>query len=242
MIIPTIGEIEAGRALAEEGRRIAGECGDLEVAGISHVVSALIEYFAGEPEAARREARAAVEIIEQSGATFFVGFACYVLGLAESLRGEWQSTIDALERTGAGESTAPKMQAVLAPLGEAYVHVGDLERARTAIDAAIDEARARGNVFGETVGTLSLASWLLAAGAAADEVVEALERVSELAAQTGAVIFDPRVELLRADLAEGLGDEAARACALRDARRLFAQIGATGWVRRLDETELAPVA
>jgi adenylate cyclase len=241
MLMATIGELEAGRALAEEGRRIAGERGDVEVVGISHVVSTFIEYYAGEPEAALRHARAAVEIIEQSGATFFLGFAYFMLGRAESMRGEWHATIDALERTGAGESTAPKMQAVLALLGEAYVRVGDLERARMTIDTAIDQARARGNLYGETVGTLALASWLLAAGAPADEIVATLDRVSELAAQTGAVIFDPRVELLRAELADRLGDEAARMRALRDARRLFAQIGATGWVRRLDETELAPV-
>jgi hypothetical protein len=35
------------------------------------------------------------------------------------------------------------------------------------------------------------------------------------------------------------GDDAARERALREARRLFAQIGATGWVRRLDETRLS---
>jgi hypothetical protein len=35
------------------------------------------------------------------------------------------------------------------------------------------------------------------------------------------------------------GDDAARERALREARRLFAQIGATGWVRRLDETQLS---
>jgi hypothetical protein len=46
---------------------------------------------------------------------------------------------------------------------------------------------------------------------------------------------------LRAELAERRGDDAARERALREARRLFAQIGATGWVRRLDETQLSAV-
>ncbi|MEA2254952.1 MAG: hypothetical protein QOG35_997, partial [Solirubrobacteraceae bacterium] len=122
------------------------------------------------------------------------------------------------------------------------MHVGDPERARTTIDDAIDDARTDGNVFGETLGTLSLASSLAAAGAPVDEIDEALERVSQLAAETGAVIFAPRVELVRADLAERIGDEAARESALREARRLFAQIGATGWVRRLGETTPTPAA
>jgi hypothetical protein len=153
------------------------------------------------------------------------------------VRGEWRSTIDALERTRAvvDGGIAPELQAVLALLGEAYMDAGDPERARTTIHEAIDVARARGNVFGETLGTLSLASFLGAAGAPVDEIDEALERVSELAAETGAVIFDPRIQLVRADLAERCGDEAGRERALRDARRLFAQIGATAWVRRLDE-------
>jgi hypothetical protein len=235
----TVGDIEAGRALAEEGRGIAGESGDIEVVGLSHLMSTYIEYFAGESEAALRHARAGVEIIDQTGGTYFLAYAWYVLGLAESLRGEWQGTIDALERTRAfidDGCAAIELQAVLALLGEAYMHVGDPGRARTTIDEAIDEARTGGNVFGETLGTLSLASFLIATGASADETDEALERVSELAAETGAVIFDPRVELLRADLAERRGDEAARERALRNARRLFAQIGATGWVRQLDET------
>jgi hypothetical protein len=86
------------------------------------------------------------------------------------------------------------------------MHVGDEERARTTIDAAIAEAHTHGHVFGETLGTLSLASFLAAAGAPADDV------------------------------------DAARERALREARRLFAQIGATGWVRRLEETTPTPAA
>jgi class 3 adenylate cyclase/tetratricopeptide (TPR) repeat protein len=236
MFTATVGDIEAGRALAEEGLRIAHEAGDVEIVGVCHLYLTYIGCFAGESEAALRHARAAIETIEQVGGTFFLAYAWYLLGLAESVRGEWQSTIDALERTRAtiDAGTAGALRAALAVLGEAYMHVGDPERAQTTIDEAIDEAHTYGNVFGETLGTLSLASSLVAAGAPVDEIDEALERVSELAAETGAVIFEPRVELLRADLADRRGDDAARERALREARRLFEQIGATGWVRRLD--------
>jgi tetratricopeptide (TPR) repeat protein len=244
MLTATVGDIESGRALAEEGRRMAHEAGDVEVVGICHLYAAYIEYFAGESEAALRHARAAIENIEQTGGTYFLAYSWYLLGLAESIRGEWQATIDALERARAimDTGTALALQAALAVLGEAYMHAGDPERARTTIDEAIDEARTYGNVFAEALGTLSLASFLIATGASVDETDEALERVSELAAQTGAVIFDPRVELLRADLAERRGDEAARRRALHEARRLLAQIGATGWVRRLEETTPTPAA
>jgi adenylate cyclase len=244
MLTATVGDIEAGRAMAAEGLRMAGECGDVEVVGICHLYSTYIEYFAGESEAALRHVRAAVEIIEQTGGAFFLAYAWYLLGLAESMRGEWQSTVDALERTRAviDAGTAVALQAALAVLGEAYMHVGDPERARTTIDDAIGDARTDGNVFGETLGTLSLASSLVAAGAPVDEIDEALERLSQLATETGAVIFEPRVELLRAELAERRGDDAARERALREARRLFAQIGATGWVRRLEETTPTPAA
>jgi tetratricopeptide (TPR) repeat protein len=221
---------------------MARECGDVEVVGICHCNAAYIEYFAGESEASLRHARAAVEVIERTGGAYFLAFAWFLRGLAESLCGEWQLAIDAMERTHAVLDTAPELQAVLAVLGEAYMHVGDAERARTTIDAAIAEAHTHGHVFGETLGTLSLASFLAAAGAPADDVNAALERVSQLAAETGAVIFDPRVELVRADLAARTGDEAARERALREARRLFAQIGATGWVRRLEETTPTPAA
>ncbi|MEA2445140.1 MAG: hypothetical protein QOJ12_2432, partial [Thermoleophilales bacterium] len=119
MLTATVGDIEAGRALAAQGLRMAGECGDVEVVGICHLYSTYIEYFAGESEAALRHVRAAVEIIEQTGGAFFLAYAWYLLGLAESMRGEWQSTIDALERTRAviDTGTAVALQAALAVLG-----------------------------------------------------------------------------------------------------------------------------
>jgi hypothetical protein len=57
-----------------------------------------------------------------------------------------------------------------------------------------------------------------------------------IAKRSGAIGGDPRPRR------GANGDEAARQHALSEARRLFTQIGATGWVRRLDETELTPVA
>jgi adenylate cyclase len=43
MLTATLGDIEAGRALAQEGLRMARECGDVEVVGICHCNAAYIE-------------------------------------------------------------------------------------------------------------------------------------------------------------------------------------------------------
>ena len=61
---------------------------------------------------------------------------------------------------------------------------------------------------------------------ARDGITAALERAGALIDQTGARVFLPRLHTERAAFARLLGDEAGRARELREAERLFREIGA----------------
>ncbi len=56
-------------------------------------------------------------------------------------------------------------------------------------------------------------------------------RAAELIEQTGSTVFEPHVHLARAELAKLLGDDARRH--LREAHRLFTEMGATGHAERV---------
>ena len=67
-----------------------------------------------------------------------------------------------------------------------------------------------------------------AEGLSARPAIEtALERALALVRETGARGFEPRVYLERAELARLTGDEATRERELREAHRLFTEMGAT---------------
>jgi hypothetical protein len=93
----------------------------------------------------------------------------------------------------------------------------------------------RPQVFNETQATLALARVLLSASdtAARAETEAALDRVMVLAADSGAKAVVPRVHEQRAELARLNGDEARHDRELREAHRLYAEIGATGHAERL---------
>ncbi len=65
------------------------------------------------------------------------------------------------------------------------------------------------------------------------ELEEMLDRVNVLLQVTDAQSRLPRIALVRADLAHASGDEAARTAELREAHRLFTEMGATGHAERL---------
>jgi hypothetical protein len=52
-------------------------------------------------------------------------------------------------------------------------------------------------------------------------------------AETGALIYLPEIHLERAELARLVGDEVRRQRALREAHRLFTEMGATAWAEQV---------
>jgi class 3 adenylate cyclase/tetratricopeptide (TPR) repeat protein len=242
-----LGELEEARRLIEQGRKIAREQGDIETVGFSHQHSAGLAYFIGEPEAALGRARQALEIAERIGSAMSRSYAWSWLGRAEQLRGEWRRAIEAPERCGAiarkGHTVGELECWRLALLGESYLGLGDPQRARTLAAEGLAIARVRGHVAAETHASLALARVLLgSAGPAAGAEIEAtLARALELARDTGARAFEPLVHVELAELARQSGDQGGRERELREAHRLFAEIGASGHAEHL-AAELATVS
>jgi hypothetical protein len=105
---------------------------------------------------------------------------------------------------------------------------------------ALEIARAQGNAWTERHASLALARVLLRArdATARAEIEAALARALELAHETGAKAFEPLVHVELAALAHQSGDHEGRERELREAHRLFTQLGATGHAERLS-AELA---
>ena len=108
---------------------------------------------------------------------------------------------------------------------------GALELAREAVDIAERQPCIHFGIDAR----LALARALLAVdGPAAREDVEAgLARASEWVDESGARAFEPQILEVRAELAEVLGDQAAREHELREAHRLYTEMGAVGHAERV---------
>jgi len=200
----------------------------------------------GDTAAALERARLAVELAEKSATATGRVIARFPLGLAHGLAAQWSEAIavweDALRisrdfrafRIGEGE--------ILAMLAEALLGHGGWARAQRCAAEGVAVARSCGAKNGEMRAQLALAHASLRAGdtaalAAADS---ALAAAQVLVDTTGARLFQPDIHEARAELARQRGDEAGYQRELREAHRLFTEMGATGHAERISR-ELSAV-
>jgi predicted ATPase/class 3 adenylate cyclase len=244
LVLAELGELTAADRLLEQGRKLAREHGDTETVGWSHLISARLAYLLGKPDSALGHARQALEIAERIGDSFSRAWAWSFLGHAQQTRGEWRAAVEALERSLAiarERRTAREGDGLRhALLGESYLGLGDVGRARALVDEAPAIANARGRPIDETHANLALARVLLSTAGpdAHEQTKSALARALRLARDTGAKALEPLIHIELAELSRQSGDREGREGELRQAQRQFAQIGATGPAERLAD-ELA---
>jgi tetratricopeptide (TPR) repeat protein len=184
-----------------------------------------------------------MEIAERIGDSFSRTWSWFWLGCAAGMRGEWRRSVEAIERSQAisrERRTAVDSEGwCLVILGEAYLGLGEAERALNLLREAIALMRSREQAA-EAAANVALARALLGSEglAAREEIESALERARELALSTGMCSVQPMIHVELAELAHQGGDEEQRQQELREAHRLFTEIGATGHAGRL-ATELA---
>ena len=227
----SLGELEEARRLIEQGRKIAREQGDVEVVGFSHHVRAPTSRTSrGEPEAALRHARQALEIAERIGNSFSRAYAWSVSAwrsgceASGSRRSRPSSGLMAIATEGRARRSTARASPLL---GESYLGLGDPERARaTGRGGARDRARP-----GEPRQRDVLRAWRWRGSCWApravprgEEIEAALARALELARDTGETkAFEPLVHVELAELARQRGDRGeARARAARGAPPLHA--------------------
>ena len=147
-----LGRLEEGGELIERGMKLAGEQGASETVGWGHMWSTWHAYWSGEPERAMAHAQQALAIAERIGDSFSRTWSWYWLGLAASMRGEWRQAVEAIERSQAisrERRTAVDSEGwCLIALGEAYLGLGDAERAADLLREAVALVRSRGQVGG----------------------------------------------------------------------------------------------
>jgi class 3 adenylate cyclase/tetratricopeptide (TPR) repeat protein len=237
--LAVLGELEeAGRALTR-GRELAREYGDTEALGWTRLYSSVREYYRGDPEAEHRHAERGVEIAERIGDSFSRAWSWSLLGGAEMGVGRFREAIESLERSRSisrEHRTAVDGEPLrLAFLAASHLGLGELERAKEAAAEGVERARSRGHVEGEMQACLVQVRVLLASEgtAARSEIEGALDRELELVGRTGARVNEPQVHVRLAELAGELGDEVGRLRELREAHRLFCEIGAEGHAERI---------
>jgi tetratricopeptide (TPR) repeat protein len=239
-----LGELDAARAILEEGRIVARDFADPEMLGNNHGYACLLEYAAGNVEAAVEHGQSAVELAERTGGALWRAWAWTDLGLAEKLRGQPHKAIEALERaeeiSEQGRSGIEGRVLRQAHLAEALLAAGDSQRANEMAGRATRAAAAQGGFIAVIPAGLAMARVLLADpdSLQADRVEAELATVLELVQRTGARAYEPQVRVELAKLARRLGDESSFEQELSKARRLFIEIGAQGRVADLDASEL----
>jgi hypothetical protein len=222
---------------AELSLRDAGELaklhrGDVEFVAVASFLRADVAALRGDGAAAVALAREALEIGERTGASYLRVHARVFAGRAHLVRGGWgearRYAEEALTIAHERRSGLDHEALMLAILAEAELGAGEEGRAqRTAIEA-IETAERRGTSLQELFARLALAKVLLAAGDASETeaIASQLERALALVEQTGARTLKPFIAIELARLARLRGDEMKRERELREAHRLFLEIGA----------------
>ncbi|MGH7785598.1 MAG: hypothetical protein ACRERC_01965, partial [Candidatus Binatia bacterium] len=145
--------------------------------------------------------------------------------------GEWeiasgalQASLDLTRRVRTGLSYEA---AILAFLADARIEAGDLDGARERADEAVAVARRRQTAVYEIVALLARARVRLATDGALPAVEHDLDDATAAVEQTTARGYLPAIHVERARLAALRGDARERERHLREAHRLFVDMGAT---------------
>jgi hypothetical protein len=175
--------------------------------------------------------REAVSYAERMGSQVSRLFAYLSLGIADVLDEAWNDALEPLETALAiGRERRLRVfeGGVLATMASVYLGLGDGAKAL----ALTEEARTRNERFGNRLFDFSAhlnrirALRELHGIQAAKDIETALAEADAWLEMSGAKSYEPFLHVERGELARLSGDEAARERALREAHRLFTEIGA----------------
>jgi tetratricopeptide (TPR) repeat protein len=234
-----LGRPEEGRRDVEEAVRLGRDRGHGEVTAWALTLRCWIDELTGVFDETLGRAQQALEYAERVQSPFTQNVAHQTMGLAHLLRGEPREAVELLELSDrfrrerqTGLYAGP---AEIADLAAANLAVGEVERARALADEALAFAE-RGGAWMRGARVHLVRAQILRESegrAARDEIEATLARADALIREKGARAWAPFVLEERARLAESLGDAASAGRHLRDAHRLFADLGAVGHAERL---------
>jgi tetratricopeptide (TPR) repeat protein len=185
----------------------------------------------GEASSALAHAREAVEYTERTGNQQGRVFAHQSLGIANVLNGAWHDALEVLQQALAiGRERRLQIWEgrVLAVMAAAHLGLSDCAKALAIADESIAVCRQRGTRIGEFSALLTRIRALREIhGAQATREIEAtLAEADAWLEMSGAKSYEPFLHVERAELARLNGDDTACQRELREAHRLFLEIGA----------------
>jgi class 3 adenylate cyclase/tetratricopeptide (TPR) repeat protein len=230
---PRDGAAELDRVI--ERARTSQQLMPLYLAHVFHVIRCEV---LGEAAPALAHAREAVNYAERMGSQFSRVFAYLNLGLANVLNRAWHDALEPLEQAlaiGRERRLLVVEGRVLAVMAAAHLGLDDRARARGLAEEALTVCRRRGTPLWEfsalvtKIRVLRETLGLQATG----EIEAALAEAEAWLERSGAKSYAPFFHVERAELARLTGDDASRDSELRQAHRLFTEMGATGQAERL---------
>ncbi len=185
----------------------------------------------GEAASALAHARQAVEYAERTGSQQGRIFAYQSLGTANVLNRAWHDALEVLGtafKIGRERRLSVVEGGVLAVMAAAHLGLGDRARALTLAEEAIAVSRRLGTRLYEFSALLTRTRALRETQGrqATREIEVALAEADAWLEMSGAKSYEPFLHVECAELARLSGDEATRQRELREAHRLFLEIGA----------------
>jgi len=185
----------------------------------------------GEAESSLAHGREAVDCAERTGNQVGRISAYLALGLANILNRAWHGALEALERAlaiGRERRLLVQEGAMLAAMAAAHLGLGDRARALALAEEAIAVCRRRGTRLWEFWAHLTRMRALreIEGLQAKGKIAAAIAEADAWLVMSGAKSYEPFLHVERAELARLNGDDTTRRRELREAHRLFTEIGA----------------
>jgi hypothetical protein len=158
-------------------------------------------------------------------------WARLLLGFANVVNGAWRDALEVLGEALAigGERRLLLLEGdLLAVMAATHSRLGDLARGLALAEKAIAISRRRGTRMWECFAQVTRVRALreIHGIEATREIGEALAEADAWLEMSGAKSYEPFLHVERAELARLIGDDAAHERELREAHRLFVEIGA----------------
>lgn len=233
------GDLAEATSDVDHALRLARECGDEEVIGWTLCTSAAVRRLRGDLRGAMNDALHAVLIAEKTGSVTDRIVSALTAGTTYRMNGRYAESIAILDsglRLVRERRVNVHLEShFLADLAEAHLSLGDTARAAELADEAVAVADARQHIGLRAHAALSHASVLLATqGAAARERIQHdLGRAERVIDELGRESERPHLHMVRAALADALGDPIAAEREKREALAAFRRIGAEPHATRL---------
>jgi tetratricopeptide (TPR) repeat protein len=198
---------------------------------LSHALHVFRCEVTGEAATALAHVREAADYAERTGSQNGRIFAYFSLGIANVLNRAWHDALEVLHQEltiGQERRLLLWESGLLAGMAAAHLGLGDHAKALALAEAAITVSRRRGTRLREfwalltRIRALSETQGLQATG----EIEAALAEADAWLEMSGAKSYEPFLHVERAELARLHGDDTASEGELREAHRLFTEIGA----------------